>query len=382
MTGVQTCALPISVVVGTPLGIWSAQSRRVEAALRPVLDAMQVVPATVYLIPAVMVLGIGKVPAVAATFIYALPPMIRLTTLGLKEVPKASVEAADLFGSSPSQSLRKVRIPLAMQSIITGVNQTIMMALGIVVIAGLVGAQGLGAEVLRTLQVRSPGEGMVVGLAIVAIALVLDRVSRALVVPPDQRIQLSRGVMAGIIAGIVVLTVVGRRAGWTEIPVSWDTRFAQPLDDAILWVRDHAGWLTRSFNDWFVEHVLVATRDFLTNTVAWPVLVVGPALLGYAIRGWRLALFTAVGIFAIGCVGLWDESIQTLVQVVTCVIISMAIAIPLGIFVGRRARLETALNPFLDALQTVPSLVYTIPDRKSTRLNSSHIPLSRMPSSA
>ena len=152
----------LALLLGIPLGIWAARNKRVERSLRPFLDAMQTMPAFVYLLPVVLFFGIARVPSVVATVIYALPPAIRLTTLGIREVPQEIVEAARAFGSTPRQILFKVQLPLALPTIMAGVNQTIMMSLGIVVIAALIGAGGLGKVVLDSLR------GLRVGLALEA----------------------------------------------------------------------------------------------------------------------------------------------------------------------------------------------------------------------
>jgi glycine betaine/proline transport system permease protein len=169
-------AVAICMVFGLPLGIWCAKSRRVEAVLSPILDAMQTLPTFVYLIPAIAFFSIGKTPGVLATVIFALPPIIRLTALGIKQVPAHIIEAANAFGARPSQILFKVELPLARASIMTGVNQTIMMSLSMVVIAALIGAGGLGEDVTRALQFLQKGHGMLAGLAIVLCAMVIDRV--------------------------------------------------------------------------------------------------------------------------------------------------------------------------------------------------------------
>lgn len=173
-------AVGITLSLALPLGVWSARNDRLDALLRPLLDAMQTMPAFVYLIPVLLFFGIARVPAAVATVIYALPPAIRLTSLGLRQVPKGTLEAAAAFGSTPWQSLAKVQIPLALPAILTGINQTIMLALGIVVIAALIGAGGLGREVLTALQRQQVGRGVEAGLAIVALAILLDRMGEAL----------------------------------------------------------------------------------------------------------------------------------------------------------------------------------------------------------
>ena len=173
-------AVAIALLLGIPLGILAARHDRFDAALRPLLDAMQTMPAFVYLIPVLLFFGVARVPAVVATVIFALPPAIRLTNLGIREVAPAAVEAAHSFGSTARQTLFKVQIPLAMPTIMAGVNQTIMAALGIVVIAALIGAGGLGREVLVSLQRLEVGRALEAGLAIVALAVLLDRLSDAL----------------------------------------------------------------------------------------------------------------------------------------------------------------------------------------------------------
>lgn len=169
----------ISLALGIPLGILMARSDRVQSIINPVLDVMQTLPSFVYLIPVVMLLGIGRVPGLIAVVIYAIPPIIRLTNLGIRLVDKEVLEAADAFGSSSWQKLRNVQLPLAMPTIMAGINQTIMMALAMVVIASMIGVQGLGQPVLRAINNQYFTMGMFNGLAIVGIAIIFDRISQA-----------------------------------------------------------------------------------------------------------------------------------------------------------------------------------------------------------
>lgn len=352
----------VSVTIGFVLGVGAALHPRLERTVRPVLDAMQVVPATVYLIPFTLLFGIGPVPAALSTAIYAIPPMVRLTTLGVRQVPESTVEAARMFGSSRRQILAKVQLPQAVPSIVTGINQTINMALGIVVIAALIGAGGLGQEVINTIRIRRPGRGFVAGFAIVAIAIVFDRVARSFVERSQNRDRARRPAATfGVLGALVVATLVGRRQGWIEIPLHWESTFADPIDDAIRWVRDHWGETLRSFNDFIVGDIWVRMRDFLTDTIAWPVLVAGTALLAVWLKGWRLALFAGSAVAAIGLVGLWSESLDSLVQSVIALTAATAIALPLGVIAGTKRWLLRAIEPVADTLQTLPSLIYAIP---------------------
>jgi glycine betaine/proline transport system permease protein len=168
----------ISIIIGVPIGIWISQSDRSRDILTPVLDFMQTMPAFVYLIPAILFFGIGVVPGIIASVIFAMPPTIRLTNLGIRQVPEDLIEAANAFGSTTKQKLIKVQLPLATPTIMAGINQSIMLALSMVVIASLVGAPGLGADVYRAVTQIKVGMGFESGLVIVILAIVLDRISQ------------------------------------------------------------------------------------------------------------------------------------------------------------------------------------------------------------
>jgi glycine betaine/proline transport system permease protein len=168
----------ISVAIGVPMGIWLAKSRLMRNITLPVLDVMQTMPSFVYLIPAIMLFGLGKVPAVLATIVYAVPPLIRLTDLCIRQVDSEVVEAATAFGGSPARILFGVELPLATPTIMAGLNQTIMMALSMVVVASMIGARGLGEQVLNGIQTLDVGKGLEAGLGIVILAIVLDRITQ------------------------------------------------------------------------------------------------------------------------------------------------------------------------------------------------------------
>ncbi len=175
ITGVATI---LCITIGIPIGILLARSDRLRAIVTPVLDMMQTIPSFVYLIPIIMLLGIGKVPGLIAVSIYALPPIVRLTNLGIREVDAEALEAVDSFGATAWQRLTKVQVPLALPTIFAGVNQTIMMALAMVVIASMIGVKGLGVPILRSISNQYLALGIMNGLAIVALAIVFDRISQ------------------------------------------------------------------------------------------------------------------------------------------------------------------------------------------------------------
>jgi len=172
-------ATTLAVIIGVPLGVLAARFARVRAVLLPLLDVMQTLPSFVYLIPVLMLFGLGKVPAIFATVVYAIAPVIRLTELGIRQVDREVMEAVNAFGASPWQQLTGVQLPLALPSIMAGINQTTMMALSMVVIASMIGARGLGEDVLVGIQTLNVGKGLEAGLAIVILAVVIDRITQA-----------------------------------------------------------------------------------------------------------------------------------------------------------------------------------------------------------
>ena len=185
-----TVCVIICMAVGIPMGILMARSSRVEKTMLPILDMMQTIPSFVYLIPILMLLGIGKVPGLIAICIYAVPPIIRLTNLGIREVDKETIEASEAFGATKIQKLRTVQIPLALPTVFAGVNQTIMMALAMVVIASMIGVKGLGVPILRAVLNQYLALGLFNGLAIVALAIIFDRAAQEY----GRRIQKHRGI--------------------------------------------------------------------------------------------------------------------------------------------------------------------------------------------
>ena len=186
---ITVCTI-MCIAVGIPIGVLMARSNRVEKGMLPVLDMMQTIPSFVYLIPILMLLGIGKIPGLIAVCIYAIPPVIRLTNLGIREVDKETIEASEAFGATKLQKLRTVQIPLALPTVFAGVNQTIMMALAMVVIASMIGVKGLGVPILRAISNQYLALGLFNGLAIVALAIIFDRITQEY----GRRIQKHRGI--------------------------------------------------------------------------------------------------------------------------------------------------------------------------------------------
>ena len=366
-------AVAVSLLIGIPLGIWAGTHPAVERILRPILDAMQTIPAFAYLVPVVLLFSIGTTSALIATVVFSLPPAIRLTSLGIRLVPESSVEVGRSFGATSRQVLRKIRLPLAKPSIMLGVNQTIMMALGIVVIAATVGFEGLGRKVYDALQTVNVGRALAAGIGIVILAIVLDRVSHAW----SERDHVRRGATTvhflgfhvsrrvALVLGLalaVVAVVIGRQVlRQQDFPAGWTVSIARPVNDVVDAITRTIGNATRALSDATVRYALDPIRDLLTG-LPWWFICGGAALLAWSVsRRIGLALLSFACLALIGVFGMWDIAMDTLSQVVVGAVLSVAIAIPIGIWASRSERVHRGLRPFLDAMQTMPQFVYLIP---------------------
>ncbi len=355
-------AVALSLLIGIPLGVLAALRPGVERAMRPLLDAMQTMPAFVYLVPVVLFFGVARVPAVIATMIYAIPPAIRLTALGVKEVAPSVIDAAKSFGVTPRQLLFSVQLPLAMPAILAGVNQTIMMALGIVVIAALIGAGGLGRETLNALQRLELGRAFEAGLIIVLIAMLFDRISSG----AAERVSgwTRRSVLTGI--GWMLLAGIGAFAfGWlafpdNDFPGGWRFSIRAPIDGLVIWMRDTFYPVTRLISDALTLGLLNPLRDVLLRA-PWIAVVTLLAGAGWLRSGGRLALTTALLMACIGLFGMWPLAMDTLSQILITMLVTMLLAVPLGVLASQFKWLSRLLGPVNDFLQTVPTFVFLLP---------------------
>ena len=372
-------AVSLSLLVSVPLGILAARHAHLQQVLRPILDLMQTMPAFVYLIPVLLFFGVARVPSVVATMIYAIPPGIRLTELGLRQVSPPVVEAARAFGATRRQLLWHVQLPLALPAIMAGVNQTIMMALSIVIIAALIGAGGLGREVLVALQRLQVGRALEAGLAVVLLAIIMDRISDALANRQSETVvagansgqtvarpawQRAR-IVVPLVAGVLLLAAL--LFGVQSFPEAVRVPLYQPVDAAVGWMRDNlyrigdSGWGTGPLSDFITIRMLDPLRDLFADGLAWPVHVALAVCVGAALSGFPLALQAGCGLFAIGLLGMWELAMDTVSQVVVAVAISILLAVPLGIWAARSAWVDALLRPILDTLQTIPSFVFLVP---------------------
>ncbi|MFF4314222.1 ABC transporter permease [Streptomyces sp. NPDC001507] len=365
----QTLALMVvavlaSVAVGLVLGLGAGLSGRLHRALRPVLDTMQVLPAFAYLLPVVLVFGIGVPAAVLATVVYAAPPMARLTALGLRGADPEVLEAVDSLGATRTQRLLTARIPLARKELLLGLNQTIMMALSMAVIASVIGAGGLGDRVYQALASVDVGAALAAGIPIVLLAVVLDRITAAAGERGDTR-KPSAGLLYGLGATVAV-ALAARLLGRLDWPTAWTLNFAEPVNRAVDWMTAHlySGVpVVGGTADWaghFTTWVLDPVRSGLQWLPWWAVLFV-VAALAWLIGTWRTALTAVLAMAAIGVLGVWEPSLDTLSQVLAAVAVTLVLGFATGIAAARSDRVERALRPVLDVFQTMPQFVYLIP---------------------
>jgi glycine betaine/proline transport system permease protein len=364
----QTLALMVvavlaSVVVGALLGLAAGLSDRMDRILRPVLDTMQVLPAFAYLLPVVLVFGIGVPAAVLATVVYAAPPMARLTSLGLRGADKEVLEAVESLGTTARQRLLTARIPLARKELLLGLNQTIMMALSMAVIASVIGAGGLGDRVYQALASVDVGAALAAGIPIVLLAVVLDRVTGA---AGDGTEGSGLAGWAYALVAAVAVAVAGRLLGRLDWPDAWTLNIAEPVNRAVDWMTDHlySGVpVVGGTADWaghFTTWVLDPVRDGLQGLPWWSVLLI-VAAPAWLIGTWQTALTAVLAMAAIGVLGVWQPSLDTLSQVLAAVAVTLVLGLAIGIAAARSDRFERMLRPVLDVFQTMPQFVYLIP---------------------
>jgi glycine betaine/proline transport system permease protein len=367
-------AVAVCLVIGIPLGVWSGVSRRFESIITPVLDFMQILPTYTYLLPLTLVFLIGPATAVIATVIYATPPVVRLTAHGIREVSPSTVEAAESLGSTGRQKLLKVLLPMARRTTVVGINQTIMSALAMVTIAALVGAPGLGQLVLQALESLDVGTAANAGLAIVIMAIILDRVTNAAAVHA-QEMRRAEGSTAArlrrplIIAGAVVTAALtyasytylsaaqfpgdGAHHGVGQAVISGTTSFTD-------WVQHHLSGVTNALKDFVTLHLLNPLQSLLDSSPFW---VTGLAIMVIALilAGVRAMIWTGVCLALIIGLGLWQDSMDTLAATLVATVATMVLGVVVGVWTGRSVGSNRVIRPILDALQTIPAFIYLVP---------------------
>jgi glycine betaine/proline transport system permease protein len=361
-------AVLLALVIGIPLGILAGRSNRFLRWISPVLDVMQIMPTFAYLAPLALLFLIGPATAAIATMIYAIPPAIRITALGIRGVSPTSVEAANALGSTRTQVLRKVQLPIALPTIILGVNQTLMMALSMVVITVLVDAPGLGKDIIRALQQVDVGAAFDAGIAIVIIAVIFDRLMTGLGIRASARVapgaaeqkRRRRYLIAGIAIAAAGILIGRFILGDPEFPESIAFSFQGFVNEITNWLRTNATGITEAIKNVVTFGLINPIQEVLTTSPWWLVIycVVGIALI---VGGAGPALTAAICLFLIIAIQLWEHSMETLTSVLVATAMTLLLGAALGIASARNAAFSAGLRPLLDAAQTMPAFVYLIP---------------------
>jgi glycine betaine/proline transport system permease protein len=360
-------AAPIAGSIGFLLGILAVKKPWFEAAIVPVLNVLQSLPHFSYLIPIAVFIGVGHKAGTIATVIFAIPPMARLTILGLKGIAEEIREAGKMAGCTRLQMLWMVEIPAARQALLVGVNQVIMQCLAMVVIASFVGARGLGHDLLFRLQSLKIGQALESGVAIVLMAIVLDQLSRAAAEKQPSHIAENASWLARfpfVSAALAVCVVSLVLAAITPYASVWPTEFT--LSTAPLW-DGLVDWITlyffdplQYFRDGMLLYVLIPIRG-LFQQIPWTAMVALVAVAGWSLGGWRLALIVSGFVLFIAFAGFWERSLITAYMVTVAVLLCILIGLPVGIWASKTERRAQLAKLWCDTFQTFPSFIYLIP---------------------
>ena len=364
-----SAAVTLSLLIGIPLGVLAGRSDRFMKVVSPVLDVMQIMPTFAYLAPLALFFLIGQATAAIATLIYAIPPAIRITALGIRGVSAQTVEAAESMGSTRLQVLFKVQIPMARTTIGLAINQTIMMALSMVVIAALVGAGGLGNAIISSITRLDVGRAFDAGLAIVLLAMVLDRLTAAASKETDRRAtgrsradRIPRRAMLGLAAALAAAGVIGGIVLpiGQAFPDSLTFSFADAVNSGTAWLEANGVGLTEAVKLGVTLALLNPLQTILTSAPWWLV-VATAATTALIISGRRAAVYVVVCLVAIVGLQVWEHAMETTAQVIVAVLLTLAIGIATGVAAARSDRFSRIMRPINDAAQTMPSFVYILP---------------------
>ncbi len=361
-------SVPLCIVIGAALGVLAFRKPWIDRVIiEPMLDLMQTMPTFAYLIPMLLLFGNSPVSGMLATAVFAMPPMVRATILALKRVPHEIDDFGEMVGCTPRQKLLRVLLPSGRATMMIGVNQVIMLALNMVIISSMIGAGGLGYDVLLALRALKIGQGMEAGLAIVALAIVLDRLSQAAVRPRPALHTLDlnfvqRNPMLTLAVGLLIVTTALSLfvPAFAAVPAAIKVSTAPWWKAAVDWINIHFFDAIEAFRTFLLLYILNPIRDFL---VAFPwlgmVLLVG--LAAYRLSGVRLAILVVLMTSFCAVTGLWEKSMATLYLCGVSAIIAAFFGIALGIAASRNDRFAAFLTPVLDTLQTLPSFCFIIP---------------------
>ncbi|GAA3593885.1 ABC transporter permease subunit [Nonomuraea rosea] len=351
-------AVLLSLAIGVPIGVWAGLSHRVRRTVTPVLDVMQIMPTFAYLAPLALFFHIGAPAGAIATMIYSIPPAIRITALAISGVSPTAVEASASLGATRRQTLFKVYLPLARSTMALAVNQTIMMALSMVVIANLISAPGLGGDIIRGLSRAQVGIMLPAGVAIVIMAVVLDRMMTSLA-RQDAHAKRGRAQLAAAgglaLAGLALIPVLP--ATWPE---NLTINLVSEVNDIVHWAESNWFAVTSFIKD-VTSHALLNPLESLLTSAPWWLVALGVLALAWRLSGLRPAL-TALGcLLAIAALGVWEHAMQTMTTVTVAVLVTLVIGLALGVAAARSPRFSAVQRPILDAAQTMPAFVYLLP---------------------
>ena len=360
----------LSLLIGIPLGIWAGLSNQVLKVLTPFLDLAQILPTLVYLAPLALFFLIGSASAVIATMVYSIPISIRITSHAIRNLNNSPIEASVSMGATSKQTLTKVQLPMGKQMIVLGINQTVMAALSFVVIAALIAAPGLGKPIVTALTIRNVGDGFVAGLAVVFVAIMLDRSTSAAAktkvsfVPPTKKEIKKRRISLSVMGLLAVVSIwLSRNLLWAAIwPKQLDISetVANFTNTATDWTTTNFRFFTVGFKDFISNYVLNSLETLLAGS-PWFLTLAMIAFIAFLLGG-RNASILAIGLMlAIVALGLWNDTMVTLTQTLVATLLTMIIGVILGVWIGRSKKADRILRPILDAGQTLPAFVYLVP---------------------
>ena len=359
--------VPFVFAIGLALGIWSSKSKRMEQAITPVFDLMQAMPPFAYMVPIVVLFGIGDIPAMLAVAVFAIPPVARCIALGLKTVPKEVVEAGEMMGCTDRQMLWKVKVPTSRRTVLVGLNQGIMQTLAMIVLASLIGASGLGNKLLTSLQTLKLGAALEQGVAIVVIAVALDRLSQAYAHKPPIYIDktlpwLKKHPYLTFAAGFSIISIIAAYfiPALRVLPKEWTITTAPMWDAGIEWVTSNLYDAVQGFRNFVLIDILIPIKKFFL-AIPWPTFIGLIALLGYRMGGWRLALAVGLMMSFPLVMGLWKETMITIYMIGTAAVVCIILGFPIGLAAAKNERLSKVIIVMCDFFQTFPSFIYLIP---------------------
>jgi glycine betaine/proline transport system permease protein len=354
----------VAVLLGLALGTFVERNQRLLGAVEAVMNVMQTVPVFSYLVPTLLFLGYGPSAALVATAIYAMPPMVHATTLGLRSVPVETIEYGEMAGATPRQIYWQIMLPSAVRYLGTGINQTIMASLNMVIIASMIGAGGLGYLVLLALRRLDIGAALEAGMAIVVLAVILDRLSQAaannlanahrMVVSRRSAWQLALG---WLIASTSLALLVPILQDW---PNAATISTAPYWNAMVSWINIHCFDVLDGIRSFALIEIMNPLKAYLLS-MPWVAIVTLVGLAGYMVNGFRLAFSSSILLTAIVLTGFWDPAVVSIYLVALGAVISLLIGFPIGYAAARVPRLREPISLFLDTLQTLPTLVYIIP---------------------